>query len=121
MALGVLFNTMKNFTFESNDIFVLVGRGVVFRGHVLNSEANTGEKVYFDSEGGRISECDRKIIDSTISDKEIGLLLTNFNPSKFNKIININPSHEEMKKLPSPVEMLETKYPVTLIGIEWDQ
>ncbi len=112
------------FQFKSEDIFVLVGRGIVFRGHVLDGVLKTGTTVSFQTSEGILSaevtliECNKKVIPETKKNAEIGLLLNNFSPSYVNEIIAMNPTKEEMEHLPSPVELLNTNYPVFVYEAE---
>lgn len=113
-----------NFRFTSEDIFVLVGRGIVFRGSVLDGALKTGQTVSFQTTDGNLSaevtliECNSEIISQTKANTEIGLLLNHFSKSYANEIISMNPTDEEVEQLPSPVELLKTTYPVILSGTE---
>lgn len=112
------------FRFSSEYIFVLVGRGIVFRGNVLDGMLKTGQKVSFQTTDGSVSaevtliECNSEVIPQTKTNTEIGLLLNNFNKSYANEMIAMNPTAEEMEHLPSPVELLKSAYPIVLSGIE---
>ncbi|WP_462154173.1 hypothetical protein [Pseudoalteromonas piscicida] len=112
------------FRFKSEDIFVLAGRGIVFRGHVLDGVLKTGQTVSFQTNEGSLSaevtliECNRKIIPATRKNVEIGILLNSFSQSYANEVIAMNPTKEAMEQLPSPVELLNTMYPVYLYEVE---
>ncbi|MGC0117989.1 hypothetical protein [Pseudoalteromonas piscicida] len=112
------------FRFKSEDIFVLAGRGIVFRGYVLDGVLKTGQTVSFQTNEGSLSaevtliECNRKIIPETRKNVEIGILLNSFSQSYANEVIAMNPTKEAMEQLPSPVELLNTKYPVYLHEVE---
>lgn len=111
---------MSSFSFSANDVFLLVRRGFVFRGHVTNGTARVGDRVRFETSQGLVTgeisliEINRKPTNTTIEGREIGLLLVNFSHDHANRMLTLSPTEEEAAALPCPVEMLGVKPPVVL-------
>ncbi len=82
------------FVFESDDIFAIVGRGLVFRGHVVTGQASLGDRIAILGSEGSVSgtiaaiEKDRKLIEHTIQGVEIGILLSNLTNEKLEHLVN---------------------------------
>jgi len=107
---------MREFKFKSNDMFVLFGRGVVFRGIVETGTGSVGDRVSFETKDGTLKatitaiEHNRSLIEKTIPGQEIGLLLKQFDLPLANEMVNY--TEDETKKSPSSQELLKIEYPV---------
>ena len=108
------------FKFEVNDTFGLVGRGLVFRGNVIEGSLDTNQSIKFYSDGvnylATVSsiEVDRKIVKETVQGIEIGLMLTNFNVEKINDLYMNAPDIDELEGYPTVKEALNIEYPCRL-------
>lgn len=113
----------REFQFECNDIFAIVGHGLVFRGEVLSGEASVGDRVrVLGSEGSvsgtiRLIEKDKKPISSTLKGAEIGLLLTEFSDARLDEMLAPRGDLESYPPQETYREMLGVSYPVQLVKI----
>lgn len=113
---------MSNFKFETSCIFGISGRGLVFRGNVIEGKLVTGETVTFLSGGSKylatvsVIESERKVVDETINNKEIGLLLTRFDVKEINDLYRNMSDIDEVKHRRSPEEVLGAEYPLILLS-----
>ena len=88
------------FVFESNDIFAIIGRGLVFRGQVVMGTASKGDYITILGSEGFISgtiaaiEKDRRLIDHAVLGVEISILLTNLTNKKLEHMIHTSHINE---------------------------
>lgn len=83
------------FRFTSTSGFVISNVGIVFVGEVRSGEAKVGDRLFV--VGGdakfngkvRVIECERKPIESTVEDKEIGILIEDISDSRFNDLLTL--------------------------------
>ena len=82
------------FTFDSNFGFTISGLGLVFPGRVRAGIASVGDEVEIDGEGGRFTakirniEKDRKLIQQTVTDCDIGILVDQISDKKVEKLLH---------------------------------
>jgi len=109
------------FEFECNDLFPIVGQGLVFRGQVLGGEASVGDRLTVseskDSVSGTIKviERDRKLTPSTVIGAEIGILLVKFSDARLNAVLAPRADLESYPHVDTYREMLGVSYPVRLV------
>jgi len=110
-----------SFSFEVNDVFCIVGRGLVFRGDVQFGKLIPNQTVAFTlgdidySANVAFIELDRKIVQETVIGKEMGLLLTDFNIVEINDYYINAPTDEGMADdYPRLKDVLNIEYPFSL-------
>lgn len=111
------------FEFECYEIFVIVGRCLVFRGHTLRGEARVGDRLLLAGSKGTVSatirviEHNRKLVPSTIVGEEMGIGLFQFSDPQVNCLID-PPQDTDYETYPPPrdyQELLGVSYPTRLV------
>lgn len=112
-----------SFSFEVNDVFCIVRRGLVFRGDVQSGKLIPNQAVAFILGGVEYSanvsfiELNRKIVQETVIGQEMGLLLTDFNISEVNDFYLNAPSDEGTgDHYPEIKDILKLEYPFILVS-----
>ena len=83
------------FKFDSDFGFTISGLGLVFPGRVRSGSASVGDEVMVEGDGGQFTatirniEKDRKLIQETIEDEDIGLLVNAISDSKLEQLLHV--------------------------------
>ena len=83
------------FKFDSDFGFTISGLGLVFPGRVRSGSASVGDKVMVEGDGGRFTatirhiEKDRKLIQETIDDEDIGVLVDEISDSRVEQLLHV--------------------------------
>jgi translation elongation factor EF-Tu-like GTPase len=111
---------MNTFRFVVNEAFCICGRGVVFRGSVIEGEAKPGLRVEIPRERGSLSAAittiaiGRTVAQASVLGKEIGLLLENFSEEPINRLILESRYFDENSPGPDLIEFLGLALPVEI-------
>ena len=116
MSGGVL----NKFRFVVNDAFWICGRGIVFRGAVIEGEAKPGLRVEIPCERASLSAVittiavGRSVAPASVLGEEIGLLLEGFSDKPINDLILESRYFDESSSGPSVIEFLGLALPLEI-------
>ena len=83
------------FKFDSDFGFTISGLGVVFPGRVHSGAASVGDKVMVKGDGGQFTatirniEKDRKLIQETVANEDIGILVDEISDSRVEQLLHV--------------------------------